>query len=76
LLLARARLNSRLYLAGAVKRNLAEAGTALARVFLWPGDVTCSLIGLEGDDKRELVRMLVNSLIWILLGMFVAAPIT
>ncbi len=43
-------------------RNLAEAGTALARVFLWPGDVTCSLIGLEGDDKRELVRTLVNSL--------------
>ncbi len=57
-------------------RSLAGAGNAVARVFLWPGDITCSLIGLEGDDKRELVRMLVNSLIWILLGMFVAAAIT
>ncbi len=38
-------------------RNLAGAGNAVARVFLWPGDLTCSLMGLEGDDKRELVRM-------------------
>ncbi len=57
-------------------RNLAGAGNAVARVFLWPDDLTCSLMGLEGDDKRELVRMLVNSLVWILLGMLVAVAIT
>jgi hypothetical protein len=57
-------------------RNLAGAGNAVAHVFLWPGDLTCSLIELEGDDKRELVRMLVNSLVWILLGMLVAVAIT
>ncbi len=38
-------------------RNLAGAGNAVARVFLWPGDLTCSLMGLEGDDKGELVRV-------------------
>jgi heme/copper-type cytochrome/quinol oxidase subunit 2 len=56
--------------------NLGGAGNAVARVFLWPGDLTCSLMGLEGDDKRELVRMLVNSLIWILIGMLTAVAIT
>jgi len=40
------------------------------------GDLACTLTGLEGDDKRELVRMLVNSLVRILLGMFAAVAIT
>jgi hypothetical protein len=57
-------------------RVLAGAGQAVARLLLWPGDAACSLIGLEGDDKRELVRMLVNSLIWILIGMLAVAVIT
>jgi len=50
--------------------------TALARFFLFPGDVVCGIIGLESDDKRELVRMLVNSLVWILVGMLAAVVIT
>ncbi len=49
---------------------------ALARAFLFPGDLVCRLSGLEGDDKRELVRMLVNSLFWILIGMFAAVILT
>jgi len=50
--------------------------TALARFFLFPGDLACGIIGLESDDKRELVRMLVNSLVWIVVGMFAVVVIT
>jgi len=45
-------------------------------VFLFPGDIACSAIGLDRDDKRELVRMLVNSLVWIIVGMLVVAVVT
>ena len=56
--------------------NSASVGAALARVFLFPGDIACAAIGLDRDDKRELVRMLVNSLVWIVVGMLVAAFVT
>lgn len=51
-------------------------GGTLARVFLLPGDMACNAIGLESDDKRELVRMLVNSLVWIVIGMAAAVVLT
>ena len=51
-------------------------GAAVARAVLYPGDLVCNVTGLEGDDKRELVRMLVNSLIWIVLGMGAAVVLT
>ena len=51
-------------------------GATLARALLYPGDLFCSVTGLPGDDKRELVRMLVNSLIWIVLGMGAAVVLT
>ena len=54
----------------------ASIGAALARVFLLPGDIACAAIGLDRDDKRELVRMLVNSLVWIVVGMLVVAVVT
>ena len=50
--------------------------TAFARFCLFPGDLACGIIGLESDDKRELVRMLVNSLVWIVVGMFAVVVIT
>jgi hypothetical protein len=53
-----------------------SVGTALARAFLFPGDLACSAMGLDSDDKRELVRMLVNSLVWIVLGMLAAVVLT
>lgn len=56
--------------------NSTSVGTALARVLLIPGDIACSAIGLDRDDKRELVRMLINSLVWIVVGMLVAAIVT
>ena len=54
----------------------ASVSTALARLFLLPGDLACEAIGLEGDDKRELVRMLVNSLVWIVIGMLAVVVVT
>lgn len=54
----------------------ATAGGALARVFLLPGDVACAAVGVDSEDKRELVRMLVNSLVWIVVGMAVAVVVT
>ena len=32
----------------------ASVGAALARVFLFPGEIACAAIGLDRDDKREL----------------------
>lgn len=51
-------------------------GAALARLLLLPGDLACAAIGLDREDKRELVRMLVNSLVWIVVGMAVAVVAT
>ena len=53
-----------------------SVGTALARAFLFPGDLACSAMGLDSDDKRELVRMLVNSLVWIVVGMLAVVVLT
>lgn len=52
--------------------NHTSTAAVFSRVFLFPGDVACNAMGLERDDKRELVRMLVNSLVWIVVGMMVA----
>ena len=54
----------------------ASLGSTVARALLYPGDFVCTVTGLQGDDKRELVRMLVNSLIWIVLGMAAAVVLT
>jgi hypothetical protein len=51
-------------------------GTAVARILLFPGDAACAAIGIASNDKRELVRMLVNSLVWIILGMLAAVAVT
>ena len=51
-------------------------GARISRLFLLPGDAVCAAIGLQGDDKRELVRMLVHSLVWFVIGMLVAVVVT
>ena len=56
-------------------RRSAAFGRAVAHLFLFPGEFACAALGLEKDDKGELVRMLVNSMIWIVLGMAVAAAV-
>ena len=54
---------------------MSKAASALARLFLLPGDIACAAVGLDHDDKQELVRMLVNSLVWIVVGMAVAVAV-
>jgi len=46
-------------------------GDALAWPFLLPGNVACDALGL--GEHRNLVRMLVNSLISTVLGVVVVA---
>jgi hypothetical protein len=54
---------------------MSKVGSSLARLFLRPGDIACVAIGLDHDDKQELVRMLINSLVWIIVGMAVAVAV-
>ncbi|HVV60831.1 MAG TPA: hypothetical protein VHD14_03640 [Pseudolabrys sp.] len=51
-------------------------GGRLAWLFLLPGDMACSAFGFDPSDKRDLVRMLVNSLVWTILGVIVVALVT
>lgn len=46
-------------------------GSALAGLLLLPGNVACDAMGLGEDEKRDLVRMLINSLAWIVVGVLV-----
>ena len=43
----------------------------LAQTLLWPGTLACNALGLH--DHNDLVRMLVNSLIWTVIGVAIAA---
>jgi hypothetical protein len=48
----------------------------IAKPFLLPGTLVCNAIGIHGnspDDYSDLVRMLVNSLIWTVAGVIVMA---
>jgi hypothetical protein len=55
--------------------HLTSIGAVMARLFLLPGDLVCAALGLDREDKRELVRMLVNSLVWIVAGMLTVAAV-
>ena len=46
-------------------------GNLLAWPFLLPGNIACDALGLS--EHQNLVRMLVNSLIWTMLGVIVVA---
>ena len=46
-------------------------GYVLAWPFLLPGNVACEVLGLS--DYQDLVRMLVNSLIWTVFGVIAEA---
>lgn len=48
-------------------------GHVLAWPFLLPGNIACDALGLEFGERQNLVRMLVNSLIWTVLGVIVVA---
>ena len=52
---------------------LALIGHFLERLLLLPGDLACDALGLGQADNRDLVRMLVNSLVWTLAGIVTVA---
>lgn len=37
-------------------------------VFLGPGNVVCNAAGVGEENNRDLLRMLVNSLVWTAVG--------
>lgn len=53
--------------------SLNLAAHALARLVLLPGDLACNLMDFPGAEYRDLVRMLINSLFWMLLSITVIA---
>ncbi|SDS42669.1 hypothetical protein [Bradyrhizobium canariense] len=50
-------------------RRTASIGDAVAWPFLLPGTLACRIFGLS--RHQDLVRMLINSLFWTILGVFV-----
>lgn len=55
--------------------QLTLVGNVLARALLLPGDIACNLLGLTQANNRDLVRMLVNSLVYVLVGLFVVVMV-
>jgi hypothetical protein len=48
-------------------------GAALAWPFLLPGNIACDVLGLPRSEYSDLNRMLVNTLVWTVLGVIVVA---
>ena len=48
-------------------------GAALAWPFLLPGNLVCQALGLPQSEYSDLIRMLVNSLVWTVAGVCVVA---
>jgi hypothetical protein len=48
-------------------------GNALAWLLLLPGNLASNALGLSKANNRELVRMLVNSLAWTMVGVVVVS---
>jgi hypothetical protein len=46
---------------------------AIELILLGPGEVCCNALGVGEENNRDLVRMLINSLVWIAVGGIVIA---
>lgn len=44
------------------------AKRVLEVVFLGPGNAVCNAVGVGQENNRDLLRMLVNSLVWTAVG--------
>jgi hypothetical protein len=45
-------------------------------IFLGPGEICCNAMGVGQENNRDLVRMLINSLVWMGIGgLFIAAAV-
>ncbi len=53
--------------------SAATIGTAIAWPFLLPGNLACSALGLPQSEYSDLVRMLINSLVWTVVGVIIVA---
>jgi hypothetical protein len=42
-------------------------------IFLGPGDLCCDALGVGRENNRDLVRMLINSFVWMGVGGVVIA---
>ncbi|MGH6742525.1 MAG: hypothetical protein ACREDY_26435 [Bradyrhizobium sp.] len=38
------------------------------RILMWPANAACDRLGLEDENERGMVRMLVNTLLWTAIG--------
>ncbi len=50
-------------------------GNRLAWLLLLPGDAACRSMGLNESESGHLIRMLVNSLVWTILGVAVVSMV-
>lgn len=50
-------------------------GSKLAWLLLLPGDSACRAMGLKEVESSDLIRMLVNSLAWTIVGVAVVSAL-
>ena len=50
-------------------------GNRLAWLLLLPGDSACRTMGLNEGERGELIRMLINSLVWTIVGVAVVSVV-
>ena len=50
-------------------------GSKLAWLLLLPGDSACRAMGLKEAESSDLIRMLVNSLAWTIVGVAVVSAL-
>ena len=50
-------------------------GNFLLAAFLFPGNVTCDMLGLRRGDDRMMVRTLINMLVWNFVGVLAVIAI-
>ena len=41
---------------------------AILWIFIFPGDLVADRLGITQEENRDLVRMLINGIIWILVA--------
>lgn len=53
--------------------HASSASSAITSFLLLPGDLICNAFGVGKANNRDLLRMLVNSFAWALVGAVVVA---
>jgi hypothetical protein len=48
----------------------------IEKIFLGPGEICCNALGVSQENNRDLVRMLINSFVWMAVGsIYIAAVV-